>query len=529
MLRVRKNFSRLLSGVASKPVSLFRRAPFLAPLLVIAIFLTATLPTLTAASIWFDEAFSAYIIRYDFAEIWNFTAADVHPPLYYFALKIWSQIFGSSDFALRSMSVFFGVLAILAGCHLVSRMFGGKTAAVSTLLLAVSPMFVRYAQEVRMYTLVVFLSMLAVRAYFELYLSDKKLSKVQSRSWSWLLVAACALGLWTQYLSALTLVALWIWRLFEKKSKLLGRDFVGFLREYFGGGWLVINLLIMGLFSPWMPFFFRQAGYVSSDFWIPEVNFDTILNFVSNFFTFLDFGVNGWIVSGVVCAVLAVIMLGVSKAEKMRNLKFILALAVFPPVVLFVLSLSRSIFMDRYLISSMAFLAIFIGVVAREAFRRSRCLGVMIFLSVVSIFIYGNLQINNQLGFSKIEGRTNDAKQMMVQIEQKTQGSIAPVVVPSGLFFYEVAHYETTKNPVFTPSDHYYGMGSLKMIEYSPAKIDSLVEFSSRYDEVWVVYDSDVGEVRAPLLKDWRLVLQEVLPDNITGEGRYLIQKFSTK
>ena len=69
-------------------------------------FLLLTLPTLAKASIWFDEAFSAYLIRYDFAKIWHLTSVDVHPPLYYFALKIWSLIFGTSDFGLRSLSVF---------------------------------------------------------------------------------------------------------------------------------------------------------------------------------------------------------------------------------------------------------------------------------------------------------------------------------------------------------------------------------------------------------------------------------------
>ena len=57
-------------------------------LAIVAGFLAIVLPTLAAASIWFDEAFSAYIIRYDFAKIWHFTSVDVHPPLYYFALKI---------------------------------------------------------------------------------------------------------------------------------------------------------------------------------------------------------------------------------------------------------------------------------------------------------------------------------------------------------------------------------------------------------------------------------------------------------
>ena len=38
-------------------------------------------------SIWYDESYSAYLTHFDFAGIWKYTAADVHPPLYYSCLK----------------------------------------------------------------------------------------------------------------------------------------------------------------------------------------------------------------------------------------------------------------------------------------------------------------------------------------------------------------------------------------------------------------------------------------------------------
>ena len=91
-------------------------------------FLTLVFLTISKASIWFDEAFSAYIIRFNFSEIWHYTSVDVHPPLYYFLLKIWSLFFGSSDFALRSMSAFFGALTIILSYFLVKRLYDRKNA-----------------------------------------------------------------------------------------------------------------------------------------------------------------------------------------------------------------------------------------------------------------------------------------------------------------------------------------------------------------------------------------------------------------
>lgn len=92
-------------------------------------------------SVWFDEAYSGALVKFNFDEIWSMTAADVHPPLYYFLLKIWSMMFGSADYVLRFLSVFFGALTIIIGFFLIRREFGLKTATMSSLALAMLPIF----------------------------------------------------------------------------------------------------------------------------------------------------------------------------------------------------------------------------------------------------------------------------------------------------------------------------------------------------------------------------------------------------
>jgi len=39
-------------------------------------------------SIWFDESYSVAIAKHNFADIWQITGNDVHPPLYYLMLRI---------------------------------------------------------------------------------------------------------------------------------------------------------------------------------------------------------------------------------------------------------------------------------------------------------------------------------------------------------------------------------------------------------------------------------------------------------
>ena len=79
---------------------------------------------------------------------------DVHPPFYYFLLKIWSMIFGTSLVSLRMMSVFFGVVAIILLFFLMKKWFGKKPAMVATLAMAISPFLVRYGMEMRMYMVI---------------------------------------------------------------------------------------------------------------------------------------------------------------------------------------------------------------------------------------------------------------------------------------------------------------------------------------------------------------------------------------
>ena len=108
-------------------------------------------------SLWLDEATSALVAR-DYS--WNlifgqFLPGDFHPPLYYMLLKIWGLFFGTSEIALRSLSVVAGVATV----YLVYKIVNATTAA---LLLATSGLHIYFSQEVRMYQLASFFVALAV-------------------------------------------------------------------------------------------------------------------------------------------------------------------------------------------------------------------------------------------------------------------------------------------------------------------------------------------------------------------------------
>ena len=172
---------------------------YLLPGLGVALF--AGLASLNlATAMWFDESYSAYLIRGDFGQIWEMTSVDVHPPLYYFCLKLWSLVFGTSEVALRAMSVTLGALAILLAFWLLKRWFGLRKAGVLTLFLSLSPLLIRYSQEMRMYMLA-FLIVVGATLVLDVALKER-------RKWAWGLYAVLvALGMWTHYFTALVWLA----------------------------------------------------------------------------------------------------------------------------------------------------------------------------------------------------------------------------------------------------------------------------------------------------------------------------------
>lgn len=125
----------------------------IAALGVLLLALALRLGRLPFQPLWADEGYSVYFAGLDMWSLIQATAADIHPPLYYFLLKGWMALFGAGDFGLRLLSVCLGVATVAFGYALAARLAGPRVAVLASLLLAVSPFHVYYSQEVRMYAL----------------------------------------------------------------------------------------------------------------------------------------------------------------------------------------------------------------------------------------------------------------------------------------------------------------------------------------------------------------------------------------
>ena len=117
---------------------------------------------LPGQSLWSDEGNSVALARRSLAEIARRTAFDIHPPFYYWLLKIWTGLFGDSEAGLRSLSAVLGVACVYLTWHIAVRLLGRRVALIATLIAALSPFQIYYAQEARMYMLLALLGTLTI-------------------------------------------------------------------------------------------------------------------------------------------------------------------------------------------------------------------------------------------------------------------------------------------------------------------------------------------------------------------------------
>lgn len=127
---------------------------------------------LEAQSIWWDEGHSIQMASAPLAQIPTLPGMDVHPPGYFVLLHQWMALAGRSEFALRYLSVVFSTLTV-ALLMRFGRALGGRhvgragvgVGVIAGALAALSPLYVAYAQEVRMYAVVTFFALAST--YFQ--------------------------------------------------------------------------------------------------------------------------------------------------------------------------------------------------------------------------------------------------------------------------------------------------------------------------------------------------------------------------
>lgn len=157
--------------------------------------------SLDAQSLWRDEVDALRFATAPWSEMLSaFTRPGWNGPFYFLLLRGWVTLTGTSEYAMRFLSLVFGVLCVPLVYVLGHRLFNRSVALFAALLVTFSPYLTWYGQEVKMYTLVPALALLAI------YAQKVGLRRaVEGDVWHWWVVqvVATSLAFYSHILAAL--------------------------------------------------------------------------------------------------------------------------------------------------------------------------------------------------------------------------------------------------------------------------------------------------------------------------------------
>ncbi len=114
---------------------------------------------------WLDEGIAVGISSHPIASIPELLRQDGSPPLYYALLHVWMSLFGSSESLTHLLSLIFALATVPTALWAGWSLFGRRAGWMCALVASVNPFIAYYANETRMYSLVVLLTLFVVATF----------------------------------------------------------------------------------------------------------------------------------------------------------------------------------------------------------------------------------------------------------------------------------------------------------------------------------------------------------------------------
>lgn len=336
------------------------------------------------SNVWWDEGLAVWAARQPLAQMAQWTASDVHPPLYFALLHFWRLIAGESEWGLRLLSAIVGTVTI-AGIYLLGQKVGRKRVGwLAALLLTISRFAIDWSQQMRMYALAALLATFALWAALQIW---------QKGRWHyWLLyLAAIVGGLYSLYLFALLWGAInLVWA-----GVLLGKKPLAHLAEI--GKWIAGQLLILGLFVPWLFYALEHIPTWSSASPVSLVDFLQIYGVV------LTVGIPLQVSQFAPLTVPAFLLLGIgwwliwqqSDFSGRTALLLLTVVLLLPAGVVYLVSLPQNPFFyspqlaPRYLLIFISSYGVLMGWGVAAIYRKWKSAGIFAGLFIIGTALYG--------------------------------------------------------------------------------------------------------------------------------------------
>ncbi|MHC8328661.1 glycosyltransferase family 39 protein [Pseudomonas sp. LB1P83] len=488
-------YIRNITSIALK--SKWARSVWLLMMLVMLLAVGVRFYGLSAPYFWGDEAFSLRLSSLSLTDIWFYAGRDVHPPLYYYGLHFWVDIFGGGEYATRSLSVFFGVATVLASMRLVSIVTNTKDALLCGFFMALLPIAVRYSQEARMYSLLWFLLIATLIPLV------KWVEQPSQKRHVVVYVLLMSLAMYTHYFAMLALLSHWVY------LGVLNWKRRGECKYLTHPVWVIGNVALFVLYLPWLLSLakliinMKLVGSNGAFWWIPGISFNSFPSIIWEFFI-LHKGrdLNLFVYCLIPFAIVVGAIYGVKcdrGAHKFSVL--IVSYTFFPLLMAAIVSIAVPIWNVRYL----GFSSIGVPIILAIALGHTRwCYRVTIIGLLAVLQVVGLLNVYSQsddLNFSRDKRRFPFETVLETVRERAVSGD--RIIVEGGIWYYSVDFYNKSGiQPLLhevqwkeNPRVESYGFLSLLSSARNSVFVDDMEKLPFGTSRVWWISVPGVSDV----------------------------------
>jgi mannosyltransferase len=440
--------------------------------------LALRLPWLGQKSLWIDEMWSIGIARLPWASFWSVVRnQDPNMSLYYSLLHIWMKM-GSSEFAIRFMSVLFGSATIPVVYALGRRLFTRSVGLVAGVLLAVNVFHIQWSQEARSYTLVVFLAALSSLLF---------IIAVEKNGWrNWLAyVVVSVLAVYAHLFGVLVLAAHCVSLVLRPRRELAWKR-------------VFTSALLIGiLFTPLAALTLQRSQHTAVPFsWIPR---PTLHGIYDVFYTLSGNGEFAGSKGGkpILVAYGFACLAGVFWAASMRKnerareswrIGFLLCWLFVPLILLLLISLRQSMFLNRYLLICVPALAL-LAASAIGSMKQLKLIGAALLIMV-------GLSLPGLLQYYRFRDGRQEWKAATEYILTQAHPADAAIfyVAPGRLLFdyYQARYYSSRQAQLDILFPQFGDEGSdPAVLEYLPPLGKEILEASDQHSRVWLILYQD--------------------------------------
>lgn len=203
---------------------------------------------------WGDEAFTIVTIRENFGDIISITAADVHPPLYYFILRFFCLIFGFSGTVYHFASLVPYMIMLIMGVTVIRKWFNNETSIIFISFASLLSVSTQMNVEVRMYTWGALFVLISFLALYKILKEDRVIH------WCVFVIASLAAA-YTHYYCLITVAFFYVIMIFDtllRNKHNLKKTIVS----------CVITVLI---YLPWLFVLLESFKRTTENYWMTEI------------------------------------------------------------------------------------------------------------------------------------------------------------------------------------------------------------------------------------------------------------------